>query len=222
MKLKNYFIFILLLLIVTGCGKKEKSFYCDEGTLKNDKCETVISMDATTSCDEGYELKDNTCVKEEKTDAKSTTKCDSGYELKNGTCVSKTATDKVIEHYCVESYTQHKESNGWYYQALRVENSACILRICKSGPNKDCYEAPAEAKGRLVCPKNTKEISGKCYKTATPKTTYSCENGTLDGKKCVITTTKETNKNCEENYTYNETTTKCEKIEITDAKVKEE
>ncbi len=216
----------MLVLTMTGCGNentkkenvKQKEYYCEEGTLKGENCEVTETEEAVQTCNDGYKLTDGKCVKTTTTNAKATKSCSSGYTLSGSSCISKQASQKVIEHYCVQSYTQQKESNGWYYQALRVENSSCVIRICRKGPNEDCYVTNAEAKGRLVCPSGTKEIDGKCYKTSKVKTTYSCSEGKLNGSKCTVTDTQEATYTCKtEGYTYNSTSKQCEKITSTKA-----
>ena len=224
---KNFNILLVGMVVLTlsACGNTEnvnkevqKEYYCEEGTLNGQTCEVVATEEVSQTCDEGYKLTDGKCVKTTTTNAKATKSCSEGYTLSGSTCLSKKTVEKVIEKYCVESYTQHQESNGWYYQALRVENGGCVIRICKDGPTEGCYETTAEAKGRLVCPSGTKEVNNKCYKTSKVKTTYSCDAGKLNGSKCTITDTKEVTNTCQtKGFTYNETTKNCEKVTTTQA-----
>lgn len=216
----------MLVLTITGCGnevakeseEKQKEYYCETGTLNGENCEIVETEESTQTCEENYKLTDGKCVKTTTANAKATKSCSDGYTLSGSTCLSKEAVEKQLENYCVESYTQHQESNGWYYQALRVEGYTCVLKICTDGPTEGCYETTAEAKGRLVCPSGTKEVSGKCYKTSTVKTTYTCEKGKLNGSKCTITDTKEITNTCKtEGFTYNTESKQCEKITTTKA-----
>lgn len=224
-KLFGILLCIGLILSITGCGNKDEKnivLYCDEGTLKDDKCEIVSTMEAIPSCEEGYTLESDTCTKVEKTDAKATKSCNSGYKLSGSTCISNTATEKEISYYCNESSTMTQHDNGWWYQALKAEKGVCYLKICQEGKNKGCYETTAEAFSKLVCPSNTKEINGKCYKTTSIKTEYSCSEGKLNGSKCEITKTSEIINNCEDGYTYNNESKLCEQITIVDAKEKAE
>lgn len=225
-KVLSIFLGGILVLTITGCGNEaaseskepKKEYYCETGTLKGENCEIVETEKVIQTCDKDYKLTDGKCKKTTTTKAKATKTCSDGYTLSGSNCLSKETVDKILEYYCVESYTQHQESNGWYYQALRVENDSCVIKICKDGPNKGCYETSAEAKGRLICPSGTKEVNGKCYKTSKVKTTYTCEKGKLNGSKCTITDTKEVTNTCKtEGFTYNIESKQCEKVTTTKA-----
>lgn len=225
-KIFSILLCALLVLTLSGCGEEKvneekenkKEYYCETGTLKGENCEVVETEEVTLTCEKDYKLTDGKCVKTTSTNATAKKSCSDGYTLSGSTCISQSTVEKQLEKYCVESYTQHQETNGWYYQALRVENEACLIRICKDGPTEGCYETYAEAKGRLVCPSGTTEVDGKCHKTSKVKTTYSCSKGKLNGTKCNVTDTKDATNTCKtEGFTYNTEAKQCEKITTTKA-----
>ncbi len=221
----------ILVLTFAGCGSKEtketkaneKEYYCEEGTLKGENCEVVATEEAIIECEEGFKVTDGKCVKTTTTNAKANKSCATGYELKGDMCLSTTDTKQPgFDYECMESYTQHQESNGYYYQAVGVKDGACIIRICRQGPNEDCYETPAEAKSIAKCEDGyTLGNDFKCHKSVKVITTYSCTKGELEGSKCVETETGTATKKCSsEEYTYNEKSDSCEKVTITKALLK--
>ncbi len=230
MKKVKFIICLCLAMSFVGCGKKdESSYYCDEGTLNGDKCEIIATKEATLTCDEGYTIQDNQCVKETKADAESSKTCESGYTLSGNQCVSDKDYEKVSKQVCKLTELFDKGDFTWIggkkdTSEAYIVDGKCFNSTCARFIDGECYDAAFGEVGyqtETSCPSDTKEINGKCKKTASPKTDYTCETGTLDGKKCIISETKEANGSCEdEDYTYNTESHTCEKKSISDAKKK--
>ena len=247
--MKKGFILIVLLLLLVGCGEKKespstnnanntvtdssttetnKNLYCEEGTLKDGKCEIVLTAEGTSKCESGYTLKDGKCTKTENVNAKATKTCDKDYTLSGSTCVSTKTYDKVTTKKCVlpakydigeyENIDGKKTTNSAY-----VKDGECWYNACTHWYDGKCDGGEfnrTEYTTITSCPSGTKEISGKCKKTATPKTTYSCEDGTLNKNKCTVTKEIDPTVTCENEYTYNNETKQCEKINIVEAQEK--
>lgn len=232
MKLKKLIIILFLVMLLVGCGEKKedsvsgdtsKNLYCEEGTLKDGKCEVIVAVDAKLTCETGYSLKDSACTKTETKSATSAKTCASGYTLSGNQCVSDADTAKTKTQVCEwpKDYPQQPRKNSTD-QAV-VKNGKCILEICDTREEGVCMvgespEIPFTTKES--CPSGTKEINGKCKKTATPTTGYTCEVGELNGKDCIINDIKEPTGTCEDDYLYNATTKMCEKINLVEAKEK--
>ena len=87
-----------------------KGYYsCEEGyTLNEDKCEKVTeTIDATPklTCEDGYELKDQLCVKNETKDAKNGYYCATGYTLNGNMCQVQDIKAPVVNANCPNGYT---------------------------------------------------------------------------------------------------------------------
>ena len=246
MKYKRSLILIITLLLLVGCGDKkeapandntvngsastetEKNLYCEEGTLKDGKCEIVLTTEGTSTCESGYTLKDGKCTKTETVNAKSTKTCDKDYTLSGSTCISTKTYNKETKKVCELTKEFDRGSYKWVDgQTMKstafVEDGKCQNSTCSRFKDGVCVEGvigEVEFTEKKVCPSGTKEINGKCYKTATPKTTYSCTEGKLSKNKCTVTKEVEPTVTCENEYTYNSETKQCEKINIVEAQEK--
>ena len=231
MKLRSIVAMLLMVLLLAGCGdekKEEKSnaetnkeLYCEEGTLKDGKCEVVLVADATYTCENGYTLTDGSCVKTETKAATSSKTCASGYTLSGNQCVSNEDVAKNKIQVC-ELPSNLKTADGKYY--TEEIDGHCVVMQCVSFEGKTCMESGTyddiPYTVNETCPSGTKEINGKCKKTATPTNGYTCEKGELSGKNCIIETTVDATGSCEDDYSYNNETKMCEKINLVDAQEK--
>ncbi len=217
----------MLVLTITGCGsevakeskEKQKEYYCETGTLNGENCEVVETEEATQTCEEDYNLADGKCTKTTTTNAKATKTCSDDYTLSSNTCLSKETYDKVTTQEC---RLPAKFANDNYAgNKAYVKNGECWYTACTDYDNGECVggeENRTEFTTVTACPSGTKEVSGKCYKTSTVKTTYTCEEGTVNDFKCTITDTKEITNTCKtEGFTYNTESKQCEKVTTTKA-----
>ena len=215
--------FIVCKLLFNGSDskKKEKTPYCEEGTLIDGKCEILLTKEATYSCEDGYNLEDNTCVKIEKVDAKSSKTCNSGYTLSGNTCISTQSYTKETKQECriPAEYEKYKD----YDAKVKVVNGECQYSQCSKYDHGECvagFMIPVPFTTISTCPSGTSEINGLCKKTANPTITYSCSEGTLEGTKCNVTVKSDIIISCEDGYDFNEETKLCELYDIVDPKEK--
>ncbi len=247
MKYKKSIILIIILLLLIGCGDKKESssntdntptgsstpetnkqLYCEEGTLKDDKCEIVLTTEGTTKCETDYALKDGKCTKTETLAAKSTKTCDKDYTLSGNICISTETYDKETQKVCELTKEYDRGSYKWVNgeemeSSAFVDEGKCYNSACsrfKDGVCVDIVVAEVSFIDKQTCQSGTKEVNGQCHKTATPKTTYTCEEGTLNNNKCTITKEVDPTITCENEYTYNSETKQCEKINIVEAQEK--
>ena len=232
-KVLNILLCSVLALTLTACGEKKessKNYYCEEGTLNGENCEIIETEEVKQSCEEGYTLEDGKCTKTTTTTAKASQSCSDGYTLSGNTCLSKETYDKVTSQECLlpaeYDIGEYTYADGTKMKNVAsVEDGECWYNSCNTWKNGICYGgslAKTEFTTVTACPSGTKEVSGKCYKTSQVKTTYTCENGTLDGSKCTTTETKEPLNNCEtDGFTYNSENKTCEEITTTKALEKE-
>ena len=216
----------MLVLTLSGCGnevakegeEKPKEYYCEAGTLNGENCEVIETEEATPTCEENYKLTDGKCVKTTTTNAKATKTCSDGYTLSGSTCLSKTTYDKVTTKDCV--LPQKLKDEGFSKGDLESDGK-CHTSMCAKWNGDMCMDGIIEEYEPTTvtsCPSGTKEVSGKCYKTSTVKTTYTCETGKVNGSKCTITDTKDVTNTCKtEGFTYNTESKQCEKVTTTKA-----
>lgn len=228
--MKNLFIGLSLILLLSGCGQEKEEYFCEKGTLKDNRCEIVTKADATFSCQKGYTLKENKCEKKETKDATKTKTCADGYNLGGSICLSIKSYDKVTNKICklpngvIEETYEMVDGSGKISNKAYEENGKCFYTVCtKMDGNGKCLtidtkEIPYQEE--TVCGNGMMEVNNRCYKTSKVKNTYVCYEGTLKNKKCTITTQINAIAKCEEEFTYNNKTGKCEKIEIKDAVIK--
>lgn len=216
----------MLVLTISGCGNEvakeseenQKEYYCEAGTLNGENCEIVETEEATQTCEEGYKMTDGKCEKTTTENAKATKTCSDGYTLSGSNCLSTKTYDKVTTKKCV--LPKDLADQGFEKGSLNEEGK-CSTYACSKYRDGECVDAAIdeyEPTTVTSCPSGTKEVSGKCYKTSKVKTTYTCEDGTLDGSKCTITDTKEITSICKtEGFTYNAESKQCEKVTTTKA-----
>ena len=88
------YLILLILLVITGCGK-EKELKCYNGyILDNNMCKKEINnsiAEVSYYCDETYELKDLKCKKYQETDIKEKDGCIEGLKEVEGKCVTSIA-----------------------------------------------------------------------------------------------------------------------------------
>ncbi len=175
---------------------KTTTYTCKEGTLSGKKC--IIGVTGTKTVD----AKANT-----------TYSCKEG--TLNGTKCTITITGtKTVDAKANTTYTCKEGTlNGTKCVITDVINAiphvkvsfSCVEGVCKSESKIDYY----------YCKDTTYKVVGKtCQKSrtvdATATTKYSCENGKLDGNKCVIptTSTKTVNATATTKYSCSEGTLK--------------
>ena len=179
------------------------TYSCSQGQLNGTKCTitSTSSVDATPkttySCSQG-KLNGTKCTitSTSSVDAtpKTTYSCSEGELINEKYC--RISTTKSY----YQSYTLYKGKtyNGCKYSGSYTDScssySGCTRTYYKYYCNKSSYkEVDATPKTTYSCSEGT--LNGtKCTITstssvnATPKTTYSCSEGTLNGTKCVLNT----------------------------------
>ena len=75
-------------------------------------------------CNNGYELKNNKCVREEKEGPERERKCESGYELKNDRCVNtKDSTNYINGYYCDDKEERVVDKECIIYERIEVKHN---------------------------------------------------------------------------------------------------
>lgn len=221
-------ILLLLILLITGIcisySLNNKEYYCDDGTLVDDKCQRLSQVESSYVCEDGDLTDDNKCkIVTMVIDAKKGVSqvCKSGYSIytDNGIdmCISqKTYPKSSKETSCPESDDKNV--------TIEEVNGQCQKTTCtKKDDSGKCTESTVEIVDHEIemsCPDGTRYIYGACrkYSYRTPK--YSCEIGELKDSKCYIYDEVDATLSCPDGYTLNEETSICEKTYYTDALTK--
>ena len=230
--MKKIMIGLSLVFILTGCDKeKQIAYYCEEGTLKNKKCEVITTEEANITCKKGYTLKKDKCTKTKEEKATATKTCSDGYNLGGSVCLSIKSYKKITNKKCVlptgisEQTIEMADGSGKFNTNAYVENNKCLYTTCTSfNEEGKCLAMETKEtsfKDETVCENGMMEVSGRCYKTSKVKTTYVCYEGKLKKQKCQITTEIPVTVKCSTDYTYNSQTKQCEKVTVTEALIKE-
>ena len=169
--MKNkYFIIPLLLLTITGCGKKE--LVCLNGYTLNEKdetCERTVEKDAKSvyHCEGSNETLDgNQCRKVEMTEATASLKCRDGYEFFDGMCIregtvndfKKCNSDSTYSSQLDECFSKIEPITTYSCEVGQLEGSTCAsITYQKADIEYVCEEA------------NYKLQGNKCYYTMVTK-----------------------------------------------------
>lgn len=201
--LKLSYIMILLILI-TGCGKK---LSCEDGyTLKDKACYKEIENKVATevyTCKDGYTLKEDNskCEKTETVDAIKQYSCNNGYNLSGDKCLGVSTINATPTYSCPNGGT--------------LSGSKCVQRVadiqalsyryyCSMGmlSGTKCLFTPGPATGR--CPAGTIQIdSNTCSRDALKE--YYCLRGEKIGSMCYVdvATSADVSYSCQSGYTLN-------------------
>lgn len=214
----------------------------NDKTLCIRKTNSIIEVEPTInySCNSGYTLtKDNKCVKTSTTnkeiDATYTYLCPSGYTL-NGTKCFKTETissNVTNKKTCMSGYTYIGSNKCQKISILKTLGSTTKGAECSISYEIDCKDGcktvaketciiQAGTNYNYSCPQGYELTSDKqkCVSTTTidAEKSYNCKEGTLNGKKCIITTTNTETINSNINYTCSNGTLKNNKCIIDNTK----
>ncbi len=178
--MKKRILLLLAVLLLCGCGT-EKTYYCLNGELDGDECIIENYKDAIASCRDGYTKVGYVC--KERKDAHSEINCREGYTAESGMCISNEPVEPEIKYECNDKIFPDTISH------TLVENM-CSYEVCLIREGGECLESttmesPAITK-EINCPKGTKDIYGTCRKIAQGKIKYSCDEGKLNGKYCIL------------------------------------
>lgn len=203
-----------MLFLLTGCSLN--NLKCEEGELDGDKCKIVEEVDATLVCKSGYtydEEKDK-CYNTLTIDAKKVSICPNGYEIGNDVwCYSEKVYDKETVKECISDKIKEDDTLSSTYE----KDNTCYEKICieKSSDGKTCLsyqENKIAYQKDVVCPKGTISVDGECRKKQWMTKKVSCEIGEMVDNKCVIIDEIDREYTCEDGYSLNDKTKKCEKI----------
>lgn len=215
--MKRLFI-LFFILFLTSCSSNNLS--CSKGELVDGKCKIVEEVDAKLTCRTGYtyEEEKDKCVNSLTIDAKKVSICPNGYEIGNDVwCYSEKVYDKETIKECVSD----KIKDGDTLSSTYEKNNACYEKICtkKSEDGKTCLEFSEnkiDYKESTECPKGTSSIKGECRKKQWMTKKMSCEIGEMIDNKCIINDEIDREYVCDDGYSLNNKTNKCEKITYVD------
>ena len=229
---------IVLLILITGCGKKlscedgyilkEKSCYkeienkvatevytCEDGyTLKEDnsKCEKIETVDAKKqySCNNGYNLSGDKCLGVSTINATPTYSCPNGGTLSGSKCVQRVADTEALMYGYVCPEGTKKNNLECYY--TKYPNETCRDGFTESGGGYSCTKWATKG---YYCVRGEQVSNSLCMVTVSTQAnvSYSCQSGyTLNGTKCSknVSVNANTNYTCDSEYTLKDNT--CQKI----------
>ena len=179
--MKKKLILLILILFLCSCGK-EKIYYCINGELDGTECIITTLKDAEASCRKGYTKVGYVC--KERRDAIANVKCDTGYHAESGTCVSDETVEFKKKYYCNEQLFSNIES-------VRLSGEECVYELCVAYMDNGACKTKVIANDQALettdgCPSGSQEIYGVCRKVKQGKVTYTCDEGKLNGKYCIL------------------------------------
>ncbi len=209
--MKKRIIVLCMMLFLTSCGSK--TLVCDRGELTGEQCLVHETKEVMKVCQPGYEYNEerNLCINSITIDAKPKFICNKGYYAGDGRCISTQVFAQTYEKHCVSKNIDEDDE----LSTTEVREDVCYEKICtKEAEDGSCAEFKENKIDFTInwgCPDGTKQIDGECRKTSYQGKKYSCELGTLNGKKCVIEQTSDATIKCEDGYTLNEKDNICER-----------
>ncbi|MGN1337738.1 MAG: hypothetical protein ACI4WW_04605 [Candidatus Coprovivens sp.] len=191
--MKKCLFLIVFLFILCGCEEKV-SYYCINGELDGSECVLTERKDAYMSCREGYTKVGFVC--KERVDATPQVTCPEGYYPSSSVCVSDETVDRKQTLIC------NTEGISGSIDAKLV-NGECEVRVCLEHDEDgacisfDSYIVEPEIKYG-DCPKGYEDVYGVCKKYVYGRTNYFCEEGTQNGKYCILDKTVSVTYSCDE------------------------
>ena len=197
-------IFNLVTSIVTTVNNNNKIVKVTEKPIllvgNINKCNFNNTKDRILSCEEGYTLEDNLCIKKEEINPKIELVCSDNYYLSNSNCISNKNYEKEILKECIAP-------EGEEYLDTKVENGACLVNVCAGWTNGECSAGSLKEIDFTIteyCTTGTSLINGVCKKIENSKEEKVCEEGSLEDDICIKEIEKEPKLVCEEGYTFDE------------------
>lgn len=173
-------------------------------------CEFENSKSPSNKCPEGYLLEETTCTKTEETEAISNNICQVGFYQSGNSCISNTIYNKITKEECLLP-------NDGAFEVYVSDTGECMASYCADelvdGVCGAGSSEPIEFTVTEYCPDGTSEIDGSCRSISNMITEYSCEEGTLEKNKCIITLEEPSYIGCDEGYILNEECNLCVKEE---------
>lgn len=202
--------------------KEEKQ---EEKPLTNE-CNIKDAKAQIKTCDEGFQLENEKCIKVTYENAKETIACPEGYTYSGITagCVKNTPSETGTKQACMRPKTMPSGVDANLVVGEEYNGSECFLVLCDSVENivngsctstkslhkidfTTIYTCPWEEGKDYTLKDNT------CYEIILhPPYNYSCSEGVLEEKQCkIITEEKDYTLTCEAGYKYNKKCKVCEK-----------
>jgi len=201
-------IFTIVSAIVANIDNKEIIKVTEKPSIlisNLNECVFINSLKPIKLCDEGYTLEDGVCIKEEVVNAKENNVCVDGYYFNGTSCVSNINYEKIIDKQCLLP-------NDGAYEVYIAPTGECVANYCNEWIDGECQSGSGEPIDFTIneyCPNGTTMVGGVCKSFTNATLEYSCENGTLNNNKCIITEEKETYLGCSQGYNYNELCNLC-------------
>lgn len=218
--MKRRILLLISILLLTSCG--EKTLTCDRGELSGEQCIIHETKEVSYKCQPGYDYdkKLKQCVNLMTIDAKPKFICNKGYYQGDGKCISTKVYAQTYERHCISKNISDDDE----LSTTEAREDGCYEKIClevaDDGTCAEFKETKIDYTVDWACPDGTKQIDGECRKTSYQGKSYSCEIGTLDGKKCIIEKTSEATIKCDDGYTLNEKDNICERTIYEEAYLK--
>lgn len=160
---------------------------------------------AINQCNQGYELEEGICIKTEEIEATPNNFCPTGYSLDNARCISNITYNKLTREECLLP-------DDGAYEVYVSDTGECVANYCNEWTDGECASGsgnPIDFTITEYCPDGTTIVNGVCKVISNITTEYSCEQGTLNENKCIITFEEEPHIGCEEGYILNEECNLC-------------
>ncbi len=154
--MKKTILLIILCFLLCSCSKnelenkepvKKVEYYCENGTLVENRCKIVEQVKAIVDCPDGFPFNEElkTCAKIVAIPAPGKYTCIEGYKLKGGKCISEISYDKIDGKCPADKKLYNGECKDIKYRVYEY--------YCPEGTlNKDKCEFPDEKKTEISCP----------------------------------------------------------------------
>lgn len=168
--------------------------------LENNNCNFENAKLQSYLCSDGFILNNGVCEKQEQVDARNSYSCINGYYLNNNKCISNESFSKLRKEECIAP-------SGDNVMGTTIQDGTCLVQYCSGWTDGECsagYSDPIDFTITEYCPDGTTLINNVCKKITNLQTEYSCEEGILEGNKCIITKKEKPLLACEKGYIFNE------------------
>ncbi len=191
-----------------------------------DICLELDLVNQEKTCEEGFVLQENMCIREYTVPASVNSSCSAGYYPGNNICISNDTIPKVSVMSCTAANIPEGRPSAAPERVIGsiLQGGKCYVQFCMDRVNDAGVAwSPGDACNNIELYENEpvytsvcnayEESDGSCRTTTNLIYSYFCSDGDLIGTECHLTEEKEVQFTCPENTEYHETCKKCERKE---------